>query len=494
MEILLLRLWRKMTLLKSKNTFLLLIISFFLITRLYKIDQIPLSVYWDEASIGYNAYSIAETGKDEWGDFLPIHFRAFGEFKLPVYIYSVVPFVKLFGLNEVSVRLPAVFFSLGTVILVYFLAKRFFDSQKVGLFAAFLVTISPWFFLFSRTGYEATAGLMFYLLGIYLFLNSQKRVFILLSVICFVLSIYSYNSFRVISLPTLLILFILQFKNIELKRNLAILIISVILLIISILPIYRLYKYDMGIQRLQTVSTSTTNFFSNYLSHFSLDFLFISGDDNLRSHVPFAGQLFLFDVVLLPLGLIYIIGRKQKRYLLPIILSLLAPIPAAITKESPHALRSISVVPFIHLISAVGILKLMDFIHKGSWVLLVTLIISLTFFLNYFFNFINFYPHNSSQDWQYGYKKIFTEYKEEFEKYDQIFVTDRYAQPYIFALFYLQYDPNKFRSEVTRNSVDQWGFSTVAGFGKFKFGKLDQLPKEEDALIFISENEVYKNE
>jgi len=79
---------------------LVLICAFFLITRVYKIAEIPPSLYWDEASIGYNAYSIAETGKDEWGESFPLHFRAFGEFKLPVYIYSVVPFVKIFGLNE----------------------------------------------------------------------------------------------------------------------------------------------------------------------------------------------------------------------------------------------------------------------------------------------------------------------------------------------------------------------------------------------------------
>src|SRR3989338_9770825 len=81
---------------------LVFICVFFLSTRLFRIAEIPSSVYWDEASIGYNAYSIAQTGKDEWGDFLPIHFRAFGEFKLPVYIYATVPFVAVFGLTAFS--------------------------------------------------------------------------------------------------------------------------------------------------------------------------------------------------------------------------------------------------------------------------------------------------------------------------------------------------------------------------------------------------------
>src|SRR4030042_2777959 len=115
-----------------KNRFLLaIVLLFFLATRIYKIADIPPSVYWDEASIGYNAFAVATDLKDEWGNFLPLHFRAFGEFKLPVYIYSVVPFVKIFGLNAFAVRIPAVFYTLGILIVVYLLTKRI--TGKAGL-------------------------------------------------------------------------------------------------------------------------------------------------------------------------------------------------------------------------------------------------------------------------------------------------------------------------------------------------------------------------
>src|SRR4030066_1322086 len=84
------------------NIIFAFVLAIFLITRIFKIAEIPPSVYWDEASIGYNAFSIATDLKDEWGEKLPLHFRAFGEFKLPVYIYSVVQIVTLFGLNAFS--------------------------------------------------------------------------------------------------------------------------------------------------------------------------------------------------------------------------------------------------------------------------------------------------------------------------------------------------------------------------------------------------------
>ena len=185
-------------------------------TRLYKISEIPASVYWDEASIGYNAYSIAETGRDEWGKFLPIHFRAFGEFKLPVYIYATVASVKLFGLNEFALRFPAVLFALGVIIAAYLLAKKISGDSTVGLFSSFFLSISPWFFIFSRTGYEATAGLMFYMLGIYIFLEQNKKSwYILISVISFILSAYSYNSFRIVAPITILLLILWNIKDLK---------------------------------------------------------------------------------------------------------------------------------------------------------------------------------------------------------------------------------------------------------------------------------------
>ncbi|MBI2085938.1 glycosyltransferase family 39 protein [Candidatus Daviesbacteria bacterium] len=447
---------------KLTKVTLILIISLFLFTRLYKIGEIPVSVYWDEASIGYNAYSIAETGKDEWGEFLPLHFRAFGEFKLPVYIYSVVPFVKIFGLNEFAVRFPAVLFSLGAVILTYLLTKKLFN-HTAALWSSFFVTVSPWFFIFSRTGYEVTAGLMFYLLAIYLFFFLNKNSwFLFFSILSFILSAYSYNSFRIISPLTLIILFTIERENLAVfKKSLSVVALSAVILGLSLWPIYRLYVYDAGIFRFLAVGAEKTNFIKNYFSHFNPDFL-ISGDKNLRSQQKGFGQIFPYDFLLLPLGLLFIIKFKSKYGLLALALVLISMIPAAMTKESPHALRSLSVVPFISMISAMGVI----FFKKYSFVFLV---ISLAFFMNYFLNFIYIYPGYSKTAWQSGYREIFMNINDSAP--EKIAVPDKDGQPYIFALFYLKYDPEKFRQEVVRNSVDQWGFSTVKQFGKFEFIK-----------------------
>ena len=92
--------------------------------RLFCLGGYP-SLNADEAAIGYNAWSLIQTGKDEHGNSWPIHFKSFGDFKPGGYFYIVLPFVKLLGLNEWAVRLPSALMATATIYLVYLLAKLF---------------------------------------------------------------------------------------------------------------------------------------------------------------------------------------------------------------------------------------------------------------------------------------------------------------------------------------------------------------------------------
>src|SRR3989339_309465 len=166
---------QKLLRLLQTNFVLILICLLFLGTRLFRISGIPSSVYWDEASIGYNAYSVLTTGKDEWGEFMPLHFRAFGEFKLPVYIYSVTASEFIFGLTPLAVRLPAVIFGLLSIIGLYLLVLKLTSNKLLSLISSFLFAISSWFFIFSRTGYEAVAGLSFFIWATYFGILSFKK-------------------------------------------------------------------------------------------------------------------------------------------------------------------------------------------------------------------------------------------------------------------------------------------------------------------------------
>src|SRR3989344_4994980 len=118
--------------LKLKNYLLILIILLAFFLRFYKIDNIPPALYWDEASLGYNAYSILKTARDEHGQLRPAtNFAAFGDYKPPGYIYLTVPSIAIFGVNEFAIRFPSAFFGVLTVIVTYFLAKKLFPDQKL---------------------------------------------------------------------------------------------------------------------------------------------------------------------------------------------------------------------------------------------------------------------------------------------------------------------------------------------------------------------------
>lgn len=487
--------------LTSPKFLVILICLLFLVTKLYKISEIPASVYWDEASIEYNAYSVLKTGKDEWGQFLPIEFKAFGEYKLPVYIYSVIPFISIFGLNELAVRFPAVLFSLGVVIVSFFLAKKMTNDIRIGLLTSFFITISQWFFIISRTGFEATAGLFFYILGLYLFLvgKDERSKFLIFSSISFTLSLFSYNSFRIISLITFLILVTIYYKDIleKLKKNLVIIIITIIIFIMGVGGVVnsvilgttsRLEDVGISILYNQKKYQVAEAILSNYLSHFNPKFLFFSGDKSGRSQQHGYGEINLVFIPFLILGMIYIFKKKKLNYYLPLILLLISPIPASITKESPHALRSISAVPFIAIISSVGVFKFASFFKKSFYIYPTVVSISLIGFFIYYKNFLTVYLNQSANEWQYPYKKIF-ENSSDFNKFDHVIISDKLGQPYIFALFYLKYDPEKFK-EVEYNQTIRKETSVVKKFDKFIFSNIDfyQFPKGK-SLIFAHPTE-----
>lgn len=472
---------------KLELTLLSLICLLFLFTRLYRIDSIPSSVYWDEASIGYNAYSIITTGADEWGKKFPVNFRAFGEFKLPVYIYSVALFEKFFNLT-LAVRLPAVFFSLVSVFMAIGITFGLTKNKLISLLSGLLLVISPWFLIFSRVGYEANAGLAFFLIGIYL-LSLDRKWFITIAGFSFILSIYSYNSFRVlVPIVTVYLGYLLRGK----PR--LYLLTFVALLTIGYLPIIHSYLTDSGSARFNTVSILNETqskvelikiFLANYFSHFSPNFLFFRGDSQTRMQIQGWGEVSIAMMPLLILGVIYIFIKKKKWLYFLLFWALISPLPAAITKESPHSLRSIALMPVLSIISALGCLFLFEKLNKISRYLVSGLVLVIVVnFILYFNTFLNFYNQLYSSDWQYSYSQVFTKYADQFNNYDHVIISDQYTQPYIFGLFYLKYPPEKFLNQKQLNRVNNWGFSTVSSFNKFSFGfKPNDLPAG-NLLIF----------
>src|SRR5690242_9071239 len=131
---------------KNKVYLFLFVIILFLgiFLRFYKLGQIPNGFYQDESAIGYNAFSIMQTGRDEHGVFSPLYFKSFGDYKLPVYIYSTIIPIQLFGLNEFAIRFPSAFFGALTLLVFYLFAFELTQDKKISLLATLLLSINPW--------------------------------------------------------------------------------------------------------------------------------------------------------------------------------------------------------------------------------------------------------------------------------------------------------------------------------------------------------------
>lgn len=183
---------------------LFLIIFIAGLLRLWQIGNVPPSPDWDEAALGYNAYSILNTGRDEYGKFLPLVLRSFDDYKPGLYAYFIIPFLYIFGLTLSVVRLPSVIFGLISIFVLYFLVKEilnnngFINEKIVGLLSSFMLAISPWHIQFSRIAFESNVGMAFNLLGVFTFLKGLKSpIYLIASVFFFASNVYVYQSNKV---------------------------------------------------------------------------------------------------------------------------------------------------------------------------------------------------------------------------------------------------------------------------------------------------------
>lgn len=478
---------------------LILLLAVFL--RFYQINNFPPSLNWDEVSLGYNAYSIFKTGKDEWGQFLPLSFRAFGDYKLPLYIYADAPFVAIFGLNEVSVRLPSILAGIGVVVLIFLILQKLTGSFYLAAWGMFIAAILPWLVIFSRIALEANLALFLTLAAFYFLILAQRKKYSLLySALLLGLSIFTYNSARILVLPFLLLAAIFFGSGVANKKELVIALIilsgfisvafgqaltvdsSVRYRWITILDEGAITKInqlrglsDLPLPLNQLVYNKATYFavesFKNYSSYFNPVFLFFEGGSNYQFSVPGSGLVYLIMLPLIALGFWQMIKQREKWQLFILGWLLIAPIPGAITRDAPHALRTIFLAIPLIILAVMGIRWSQNFLGPKIFRLIAVLTVFILIVSTYSFwqTYTEDYSKNYSQAWQYGYKQAVKFAKENLANYDQIIFTKKYGEPHEFVLFYLQYDPYKYQTDKNLIRYNRSDWFWVDCFDKFMF-------------------------
>src|SRR2546427_8967837 len=98
----------------------------------WRLQDAPIYLSPDEAIISVDAYSIASTGRDVHGRFLPLFFQIQlpGETRMgwftPAIFYLSALFLKVLPLSEATIRLPAVLVGVVDVGLIYFIGRGAF--------------------------------------------------------------------------------------------------------------------------------------------------------------------------------------------------------------------------------------------------------------------------------------------------------------------------------------------------------------------------------
>jgi 4-amino-4-deoxy-L-arabinose transferase-like glycosyltransferase len=510
---------------------LILILILASILRFYRLNTYP-ALNADEAAIGYNAYSLLLTGHDEHGNSWPIHFQSFNDFKPGLYFYVVLPFVKTLGLNEWAVRLPGAFLGVISVLVIYLLVKELFNDRKLALTSALFLAISPWHIQFSRGGWEVNAATFFIILGAYMFIKALKKPNVLtftFSILPFVLSLYTYHAARVVA-PLLGVGLVIIYWN-DLKRHIKSLLVACALGLILLLPLGRdlsssntlsrvagvgLFADSGPINRIneqrgehgnvnsvfgRLVHNKAVNyglaFAENWASHYHGLFLFVSGDIIQRNAVPETGEMYLFDILFVVIGLIALIRNSNKGWRFITFWLIVAPIASALTFQSPNALRAQNMVIPLVIISAFGATTVAEWLKRKNlrfaiWLLVLFVVWQFARYGHiYLFHMSKEYPFSS----QYGVKELMEYISMNQDKYQKIYITDKYDQPYILTLFYLKYAPRLFQNDHVLTARDNYGFSTVRGFDKFHFEILDfgkVLEQHTNVLIAASPDEVPK--
>lgn len=486
---------------------IILIIILASILRFWDLGNNPPGLTWDEASLGYNTYSILQTGKDEYGNFLPLYLKSFGDYKPALYAYLDIPFVAFLGLSELSVRLPAAIFGVLTVILIYFFALELLKNKTLAIFSAFFMAISPWSIQFSRAGFEAGVALFFNILGAYFFIRafnqnnlSKRNILLVVSVFSLFLSTLTYQASRLFAPLLLLSLFFLNRNRVKKDYRISLLILGLFLMIVvgmallggtKRLETLNFFAYQRSSEEVAQISKEdgldvgslnfqilhgewfayTRGLFERYLIYLSPRTYFIDGDYSQRHRVPDLGTLYYFSLLLIPLGCYFFLKMSGSPKKILLMWLLLAPLSAVLSRDLISMLRALNLILPITLMEGAGLYLILEKIksrkYLGKLILLSLSFFILANFLIYIDRYFIHAPKEYSKYWLYGYKQVTQ--KIEADKYRKVMMTDLWGQPYIYYLFYKKYPPEKFQmqAKLDQNSVD---VGTVRKIDNIEFG------------------------
>ena len=469
----------------------LLILLAAMAVRLVMFGSHPAGLNQDEASIGYDAWSLLHYGIDRKGYTLPVQLVAWGSGQNVLYAYLSMPFIALFGLNVFSVRIVNLLFSLVTVVAVYFVVRRW-KGIKTGFIAMALVAAAPWNIMLARWGLESNLFPAMFTLAIWMLLKAiDKPRFLYLAAVILALSLYSYGSaYLVITLFSLacFIYFIVK-KRVPLRQlifgALIYIVLSIPIYLFMIVNVFGLDGIQLGVlsiprlygNRIEAQSGTTAfGFFSNFYKN-----VIEQTDKYFRNAIAFYG---CFYVISLPFWLfgVYKCIRSHDSFDFIVLSALVSSLLLFCYYNDPNINRVNAVYMPLILLTAVG---LGDFAESKRRLAAVA--------AAYLMSFAGFCVRYFREDYRTAIaNEFFVGLGEAIEAADElsqgtqtVHITHNVNMPYIYTLFYTQTPPDEFIATVHYTNPGSM-FEDVASFCNYSFNT-DGAANGESG-IYIMEN------
>lgn len=493
----------------------LLSVCLSLFFTIFKYGEVPPCMNADEATFGYNAYSLLKTGADEYGNTLPFRLKSFGDYKMPLYSYLSVPFVGAFGLNEFSIAALNIVIALLFPIAMYFFVKELFDKEEIGAIAALLISTSLGIGILARHAHEALLAAFLLTLTAYFFIRYIKRglkldaVFFVLSL---TLALFSYQSSRLFAVFYIAALVLYFFINKKFQASKKFIIVLLILGIglfavtdilnkpvrIESLFLTNTQGFSMRINELNAEGGSRVFYnkltigirdvLYNHTTYYSPQFLALNGDANFRFGFEKMSPMTLVEYIFIFLGIYFLFRNNERRRYFILGLFLIAPLTAALSWADTSLTRSYFLLIPALALSAYGFYNVLMLAKKKN--LFVPSLISLLFiqslFLFYAWDFyLNHYPKRAVvvRAWQCGYAELGSYLKKNYSAFDSFYITQKHGQPYIFTLFYLQFPPAEYQKQSKLSQSDEFGFGQVEKYDKFTFSLPSTAINQKNAVL-----------
>ncbi|HEV2339154.1 MAG TPA: glycosyltransferase family 39 protein [Patescibacteria group bacterium] len=485
---------------------LLLAISLGIFLRAYKFGAIPTGLLNDEADFLYDAYSFLHTGHDQWGNPPGLFLKGFGDYR-PAFstTYILMPFVALFGLTQFAVRVPPFLAGVFAIPLVYLFVKKLFNNVAA-LFASFLLATLPWAVGISRINTEATLGVCLLLCGLNFLIRWKiNKYFLPIAIVFLSLCMYTYSAYALF-IPIVILVSFLFYRKQFLQRKLLILF-SASLFIVCVAPLLLLGNMTANtrfsqVGMFQNVNSIgiinkvnakrgscmkeypvffckiimekprsfATQFFINYLHHFSLYYIYIDGTTTQYALLPPRNLAYLIELPLFILGIVFIITtKKEKQLMFPFLLLLFAPVADALTGDGHYA-RSSPMIPFLVTVEAIGAYSLTQRIRSMKSIFFKKSLITIFLFWYiasiglFFISYTTYFPDYYGYFSQYGYQELMTSISKKRSHYDRIYISDYLndTKQYIYYLVYAKYNPKQYQLSSTKSfHIEQGGWISV---------------------------------